>query len=352
MKRTVKNMALTGLILLGSLGMSILLQQLLHLDEHVSTMFVFAVFLISLLTDGFLYGLFATFVGVFAVNYAFTPPYFFLDLSATTSIFSALVMLVISLLTSGLMLKLKKGEALKAEGERERVRADLLRAVSHDMRTPLTTIYGATSSVLDNFDKLTGEQKKSMLRGVKEDAEWLIGLVENLLSITRVSSSEINLVKQQVVLEELVDAVLIKFKKHYPDETVVCDIPERLVVIPMDAILIKQVMLNMLENVVHHAKEYTRITLKVQLCEGQAVFEISDDGCGIEPEKLSRIFQGRDAGLTEAFGDTKTRNAGIGLSVCSTIIKAHGGHITAENAPEGGAVFRFSLMYEEETGEQ
>ena len=95
------------------------------------------------------------------------------------------------------------------------MRANLLRAVSHDLRTPLTTIYGASSSIIDNYEKFNDTQKMQMLTGIKEDSEWLISIVENLLSITRIDNGNVKLLKTPTVLEELIDAVILKFKKRY-----------------------------------------------------------------------------------------------------------------------------------------
>ena len=129
------------------------------------------------------------------------------------------------------------------------------------------------------------------------------------------------------------------------------DIPDDVIVIPMDAILIEQVIINILENAIHHAEGFTRLSLRVFTMDEKAIFEIADNGCGIPNEKLDRIFRGYND-KSEDMSDTKSRNAGIGLSVCATIIKAHGGNITAENVKDGGALFRFSLTTEEISDEQ
>ena len=245
-------------------------------------------------------------------------------------------------MTSALTTKLKKWQELKAEGEREKMRANLLRAVSHDLRTPLTTIYGSSSAIVDNYDSLTDESKRKMIAGIKDDSQWLIGMVENLLSITRIDSGNVKLIKSPTALEELVDSVILKFRKRYPDVELIVDIPDELIIIPMDPILIEQVINNILENSVHHAKGMTCISLKVTLNGGVAKFEISDDGCGIDEDILAKIFNGY-YNRTEQSTDAKRRNAGIGLSVCATIIKAHGGSISAANSASRGAVFSFTL---------
>ncbi len=343
-KKYIKDTAITLLILFAAFAISIVLQDVLDISEHVTTLFSFAVFIISLVTDGFWYGIGGTVASVIAINYAFTYPYFNVDFTIPENIFSAIVMLIISLLTSTFTTKLKKWQELKLEGERERMRANLLRAVSHDLRSPLTTIYGASSAILENNDSLTKEQKTKMITGIKEDSDWLIRMVENLLSITRIDSGKVKIIKTPTVLEELVDSVILKFKKRYPDRQVFIDIPQELVIIPMDAILIEQVIINMLENSVQHAGDFNKLSLRVFVIGDKAIFEIADNGCGIDKDKLDSIFIGYyDKG--DDF-DTQKRNAGIGLSVCATIIKAHGGTVSAENAKDGGAIFRFDLATE------
>ena len=345
-KTTLKNSALMLLIMSAAFGISFLLQDVLDISEHITTLFAFAVFLISLVTDGFWYGIIATVLSVIAINYAFTYPYFNMDFSVPENIFSALVMLIISFLTGTLTTKLKKWQRLKAEGERERMRANLLRAVSHDLRTPLTTIYGASSSVIENYGKLNDAQKLQMAVSIKEDSEWLIRMVENLLSVTRIDSGRVKLLKTPTVLEELIDSVILKFKKRYPTQSVDLDLPEELVLIPMDAILIEQVLINLLENAVHHAEGFTKLTLTASATDKKAFFEVTDNGCGIDKDKLETVFSGYGLKPDEA-SDTRKRNVGIGLSVCATIVKAHGGVITAENSPSGGAIFKFTLPIED-----
>ena len=343
-----------GAITLGILALcfvaSVLLQEVFDIPEQVTTSFAFAVFLISLLTDGYVYGLAAAFASVLLVNYAFTFPYLAFNFLIRSNFFSAVVMAVISVLTSALTTKVKRQEAMKAESELERMRANLLRAVSHDLRSPLTTIYGSCTALRENGDRLTGEQKDKMLRGIQEDAQWLVRMVENLLSVTRIDSGRVQLATVPTAADELIDAVLVKFRNHYPEQKVTLELPEELVLIPMDAMLIQQVLMNILENAVQHGGGVTRLTLRVSVEGRWATFEVSDDGRGIPADRLPTIFTGLyDAKDRPA--DNARRNAGIGLSVCATIIRAHGGTITADNLPEGGARFRFTLKTEDSTDE-
>lgn len=341
-KNTLVNLMITVLILSCTFFVSILLQSLLGVKEPYSTVFVFAVFLVSLFTDGYIYGIAAAFLSVIAVNFAFTFPYFKINFLIPENFVSALIMIVISVMTSAITTKLKLWQEIKAESEHEKMRANLLRAVSHDLRTPLTTIYGSSSAILDNYNGLSDDSKREMVKGIKDDSQWLIGMVENLLSITRIDSGKVKLIKSSTVSEELVDSVILKFKKRYPDQKVLIDIPDELLIIPMDPILIEQVMINILENAVHHAEGMTEISLSVYKVNNSAVFEIRDNGCGIDNDRIDKIFSGYRRYSEQQF-DTKVRNAGIGLSVCASIIKAHGGSISAKNHPDGGAVFSFTL---------
>ena len=347
----LRDTAITIGLLCAAFFISVLLQSTLEIPEQVTTTFACAVFVISTLTDGYVYGIVAAFISTIAINYAFTFPYFGLNFTIPTNFFSAIVMLLISVPTSALTTKVKRQKDLKAETEKERMRANLLRAVSHDLRTPLTTIYSSSTALLENRDTMSPLQQEKILQGIKEDSEWLTRMVENLLSITRIDSGRVKIDTTPVVLEELIDTVILKFKKRYPAQHLELDIPDELTLISMDPILIEQVILNLLENAVQHASGMTELSLNVFTHNKQAVFEIRDNGCGIREDKLPRIFTGNDV-ADDLPADSRKRNAGIGLSVCATIVKAHGGEISAENNKTGGALFRFTLNLEDSDYEQ
>ena len=323
----------------------------LFLVEQFDTMtmtpmvFVLGVFLVSWRTQGYFWGIAASLISVLAVNWAFTYPYWAFDLISPECISAAVVMLIVATMTGTLTTRLKKQEKLKAEAEKERMRGNLLRAVSHDLRTPLTSIYGACSAMIENYDHISREKQLKMLTDVRSDAQWLTRMVENLLSVTRIDADTVRLATQDTVLDELIDALLVKFHKHYPDQKVNVEHPEDFVSIPMDAMLIEQVLMNLLENAVFHAKGMQNLWLRVKIKGSKAVFSVEDDGCGIPEERLERLFTGLLD--SEAPTDTSRSSMGIGLSVCRTIIKAHGSDIRAENRRSGGAAFSFTLDMEE-----
>ena len=333
------------LTILGIFGVNLLLLTLFQTRTLTAMIFVLGVFLVSWRTQGYFWGIAASLLSVLAVNWAFTYPYWAFDLISPECISSAVVMLIVSTMTGTLTTRIKQQEKLKAEAEKERMRGNLLRAVSHDLRTPLTSIYGTCSAMLDSFDQLPKERQIKMLTDIRSDAQWLTRMVENLLSVTRVDADSVRLSKHSTVLEELVDALLVKFRKHYPHQQVTVELPDEFVIIPMDPMLIEQVLMNLLENAVFHAEGMAHLWLRVQIKNNKAIFRVEDDGCGIPPEKMDRLFTGLLDSNTPS--DSSRSSMGIGLSVCRTIIKAHGSDIQAKNRPEGGAVFSFTLELEE-----
>ncbi len=346
MKSVLRNILVALIVLCAAFVLSLILHTVFESTALIPAIFVLAVFLVSFLTEGYRYGLASAFTSVLAVNFAFTFPYFKFNFTIPENLVSAIIMIIVTVITGALTTKIKRQEALKIQTEKERMRSNLLRAVGHDLRTPLTTIYGSTSAMLDNYDSFSDELKLKMLSGIKEDSEWLARMVENLLSVTRLDGGNVKILKSSTVLEELLDSVLHKFRLRFPEVLIKVDIPDDFVAIPMDAILIEQVIINLLENAAHHAKGMTAIDLRVYTVDKKAVFEVSDDGCGIPSDRLPSIFTGYWTD-NAAPADSKL-NSGIGLSVCAAIIKAHGGDIQAENRKKGGALFRFTLDCEED----
>jgi len=344
-KRVIGDSLFTAFTLIVVFLVNLFLVEQFDTKTMTPMIFVLGVFLVSWRTQGYGFGIVSSLISVLAVNWAFTYPYWAFDLISPECISSAVVMLIVSTMTGALTTRLKQQEKLKAEAEKERMRGNLLRAVSHDLRTPLTSIYGSCSAIIENFDSIPPQKQLLLLKDMQADSKWLNRMVENLLSVTRVDADTVRLSKHSVVLEELIDALLVKFHKHYPDRDVQVSIPEDFVSIPMDPVLIEQVLMNLLENAVFHAHGMRNLWLRVELRNRHAVFSVEDDGCGISEERMTHLFTGLLDSETPA--DSTRSNMGIGLSVCRTIIKAHGSELKAANRPDGGAVFRFALEMEE-----
>ena len=312
-------------------------------DGFASPVFVLVVLLVSRFTDGYLFGLISAVLGVICVNYVFTYPYFEIDFTITGYPLSFLAFLMVSVITCALTSQAKQKEALRLENEKVKMRANLLRSVSHDIRTPLTSIVGATSVMLDN-PQLTEEERRELLVDVHDDAQWLIQVVENLLSITRVGNDRAEIKKQIEAPEEIIAVAAAKFRKRYPDVKLTVRAPEEFLMVPMDPILVGQVLSNLLENAVIHGHTTTEIELELEKAGAFARISVADNGDGVPEALLDTLFDGSMKHNETAAGDMK-RNMGIGLSVCTTIVHAHGGTIEAHNR-EQGAVFTFTLPLE------
>ena len=354
MKKTHKvlsNIIFTCLILLVFFCISLYVEKVFKAYSLVPAIFTLAVFVVALVTDGYVYGIIASLVSMLAVNYAFTFPYFTFNFLIPENLVSAIIMLFVTVVSSALITKVRQQEKIKVETSKEKMRANLLRAVSHDLRTPLTTIYGSSATILDQYDNLTKEQIMKLTVGIKEDAQWLVGMVENLLTVTRIDNDNMKLKKSPVVVEELIDAVLIRFRKRYPEQKIEISIPDEFIMIPMDAVLIEQVIVNLLENAVQHADGMTTLELNVTTSGGEVIFEVADDGCGISKERMENIFTGYFE-KKNSHVDHQKSSMGIGLSVCASIIKAHEGTISVENRTSGGSCFRFALGVEDDVYEQ
>lgn len=320
----------------------------LHQDTtYVAVIFLLDVFLTAYWTNGYVLGIITAVAGVFSVDYIFTYPYWHISFTLTGFPLTFLVMMTISVLTAAVTSRAKQTEAVRREAEKEKMYADLLRAVSHDIRTPLTGIVGATNVLLEQDVELTQEQRLQLLRSTNEDAQWLIRIVENLLSITRISSEEAKVKKEPEPAEEVIESAVAKTHKHYPEVDIRVHLPDELMMVPMDPLLMEQVLVNLMENaVIHGETHHINVTLS---SEGNcAVFTVADDGRGIPQHLLPRLFDG--SARSDRSSDGK-RSMGIGLSVCRTIVLAHGGVIRGDNRQEGGAVFTVTLPMKGENDE-
>ena len=193
------------------------------------------------------------------------------------------------------------------------------------------------------------EKNVAMLNDIKSDADTLIVMVENLLSVTQIQDGTMPLKKREEMLEEVAGDAILTTRRRFPDAHVELELSEDILYLPMEPMLIKQVMVNLLENAIRHSGDREHITLHLFRQDDWAVVEVRDRGKGLSPELCQAIQAGKP--LKRDLSGDATRGMGIGLSVCQSIVKAHNGFFAAGNSPEGGAVFRFGLPMEEKTDE-
>ena len=339
-------------------------------ENNSALVFVLAVVCISFFTSGYAYGITASIVGTFCINYFFMVPYSAFSLSHTGYPVAMLSMVAISCIVCALTSRVKQqaieavrrekntktlyemNEKLNAEkaaiqlqSARETIRGNILRAVSHDLRTPLTAISGAASVLLSSEDILRSEKNASLANDIKADADALIVRVETLLSVPRIQDGTIPLKKREEMLEEVAGDAILTTRRRFPNCHVDLELSEDILYLPMEPMLIKQVMVNLLENAVRHSGSQSGILLNLFRQDEWAVVEVRDHGKGLPPEVCQAVQSGRP--LSRDLNGDSTRGMGIGLSVCQSIIKAHNGFFAAGNAPEGGAVIRFGLPMKE-----
>ena len=258
------------------------------------------------------------------------------------------VMLIVSILISTLTTRIKKQEEFRFEMEREKMHANLLRAIAHDIRTPLAAILGASSALQEQ--QLSKEDQSSLIAGIHRDAQWLVRVTENLLSVTRFSGGKVILKKEDEVVEEIIGSAILKYHQMPGTLPVKVETPEDILLVPADGVLLEQVLINLFDNVSAHAEGATQIWLYAGSAENRVTISVEDDGKGIPAAMRARILEGTMQQTNHLRSDDR-RNMGIGLSVCRSIIRAHGGELSAGISRHGGAAFSFYLPCKEEKSE-
>lgn len=323
------------------------------LDESVVIMlFLTTIICISRFTDGYLYGIVSSLVAVLLFNYLFTEPYFSLDFYDPKYYMIFTIMLAVSLLTSTMVVQIRKAaddrvrlatlqESSDREIRSEKLRSTILYSLSHDLRTPLTSISGSASMLLEDSGTLSDLDKEHLVREIYDESIWLNQFVENLLSLTRINDNLLRLHLKSEVLDEVVGETVRLIRRRLNGRMLAVSTPSELVMADMDFALIEQVIINLVDNAVAHTPTDGQISLSVEVSNLVLVFRISNNGPDIAPDVMEKLYDRYFVGSEQRF-DTK-RGLGLGLYICQAIVKAHGGTIRADNRPEGGAEFTFKI---------
>lgn len=231
------------------------------------------------------------------------------------------------------------------EIESERLRSNLLRSISHDLRSPLAGIKGSVSTIIETGNLISEKTRGELLQSVYDDTEWLIRLVENLLSMTRFDGGDMKVKKDTELVEEVVYEAVQRISKRSADHEIKVTVPEAVIMAPMDGSLIEQVLINLIDNAIKFTSKNSLIEVKVYENEKDIIFEVIDNGTGISEDILPHIFD-RFFTNGDKISDSR-RGVGLGLAICKSIVEAHGGTITADNRESGeGSIFKFNIPKE------
>ena len=236
-------------------------------------------------------------------------------------------------------------QAIELETQRERLRSNLLRAISHDLRTPLTSISGNAAVLMEKSIALDEEKKQTLYATIYDDALWLMNLTENLLSITRIENGTMDLHLNAELLDDAFREALNHIDRKQSEHHIQVDLADDLLMAKMDVRLIVQVIINIVNNAIKYTPVGSHIVLSARKQGDMVCVQIADDGPGLPDDAKAHLF---DMFYTagQASPDSR-RGLGLGLSLCKSIVNAHGGTITVtDNVPQG-CVFSFTLPLEE-----
>ena len=232
-------------------------------------------------------------------------------------------------------------EEAKLQAESEKLRANLLRSISHDLRTPLTAISGNASILLSDSENLDVDARKQMYGDIYDDSAWLHNLVENLLAVTKIEEGRMDLKTQPQLAEEIVSEALQHISRKRSEHSITVTHEDELLMAQCDARLIVQTIINLVDNAIKYTPVGSHIWVSTRWEESMAVFTVADDGPGIPDQEKKQIFQMFYTGST-AVADSR-RSLGLGLSLCKSIVTAHGGTITVSDNQPVGTVFTFTI---------
>ena len=227
----------------------------------------------------------------------------------------------------------------------EQLRANLLRSISHDLRTPLTSISGNADTLLHSYDVLDGQTRKQIFTDIYDDAQWLTGLVENLLSITKIVDGSIKLSLSDQVVDDIISEALRHIDRRAAEHHITVDCGDVLLLVRMDAGLIMQVLINLVNNAVKYTPVGSNIQITAIPRENMAEICVSDNGPGIPNELKERVFEMFFTG-GNPIGDSR-RSLGLGLTLCQTIVHAHHGEMMLKDNSPHGCIFSFTIPLSE-----
>ncbi len=283
-------------------------------------------------------GLLSAALGVAAYNFFFVAPLYTFAVADPRNLFTFAMLFVVGWTVSALAERLRREEAAALSRRTDELRSALLSSVSHDLRTPLATITGAASTLLDPLVLLGPEARAELLGFIREEAQRLEGLVSNLLEMSRLAAGPVALKKEWVPVEELVGTALRRMDGALNGRPVTTALPATLLLVEGDPVLLGQVLVNLLENVARHTPAGTAVRIEAGKSAEGVRISVIDAGPGLPPNDPATLFEPFERGA-----DPRGPGTGLGLAICRGIARAHGGDMHAETLATGGAAFSLVL---------
>ncbi|MDO4322267.1 MAG: DUF4118 domain-containing protein [Lachnospiraceae bacterium] len=349
----------TAAVLLAAFLLSILLNYAGIARENILMLFIVGVLAVAYCTRGYWYGIAASLASMLIFNYLFTEPFQNFAISDPNDVVTIAFFLLSALISTNLTVRFQKQMEVARENEqlaralareqeqiqfameKEQMRSGLLRSISHDLRTPLTGIAGASALILENGRQLDRESIISLAKDINDQSDWLIQLVENILNMTKIDTGNLVIEKSPEAVEDIISNAVAHIKGRRENREIKTAVSDDVFIVPMDGRMMVQVLGNLLDNAIKHTKEDGKITVSVCKEGGMVWFTVEDDGTGIDESVKDCLFE--EFTTFRPRGQDTGKGIGLGLAICRAIVTAHGGTIRGENREEGGARFVFGL---------
>ena len=314
-------------------------------EANIITVYILGILILSVITTNRFCSLVASVASVLIFNFFFTVPRFTFRIVDPGYYVTFFIMFFASFLTGTLAIENikieKEKEAAAVLAKNEQLRANLLRAISHDLRTPLTSISGNASTLMSNYQMLDDESRTQIFADIYDDSMWLINLVENLLAVTRIEEGKVNFNRTTELMDEVIAEALKHVDRKSKDHIIRVHSEREFILAQIDAKLIVQVLINIVDNAIKYTPRGSLIEIDTRSKGSLVEVSVSDNGPGIPDEHKKHVFDMFYSGANQV-ADSR-RSLGLGLSLCKSIITAHGGTIEVKDHQPKGTTFTFTL---------
>lgn len=345
----LSNVVVTLVLMVFATGTSLLLDAMGFSEATVAIVFVLGVLLTAVLTTAPIYCFAAAVLAILCFNFFLVAPRFSLRIFGADVPGTMAVMFAVALIASFLVTEMRASVKASAEAamlvENEKLRANLLRSVSHDLRTPLTAISGNADMLLDRDVALSETERRSLEQDIYDDATWLTGVVENLLTVTRLENGSVALEREVELVDDMVEEALRHVSRDVEFHHLTFVPSTELLLARMDAHVMVQVVVNLVNNAIAYTPHGSNIVVSVAHAGDYAEVSVADDGPGISDEDKARVFE--PFYTSDRVVADGRRGIGLGLSLCRSIVEAHDGTLRVVDVDPHGALFVFTLPLEE-----